>query len=41
MGLQVPIKLGQGRTTVALFDVLPAACVRDLENICEDYARRR
>jgi len=36
---KVPIKLGGGKLTVALGDVLPAAGVRDMERICEDYAR--
>ena len=36
---KVPVKLGGGRTTLALGDVLPAACVQDMERICADYAR--
>ena len=36
---KVPIKLGAGRVTLPLADLLPAACVADLERICDDYAR--
>ena len=36
---QVPIKLGGGRMTVQLAEVLPAGCARDFERICEDWAR--
>lgn len=36
---KVPIKLGGGRVTLPLADLLPAACVADLERICDDYAR--
>lgn len=37
---QVPVKLGQGKVTASLFDVMPPACIRDLVAICTDYARR-
>lgn len=36
---KVPIKLGGGKMTSALADVLPSGCVQDLERICEDWAR--
>ena len=36
---KVPIKLGGGKATVALADLVPAAGLRDLERACEDYAR--
>jgi hypothetical protein len=36
---QVPIKLGGGRMTVQLAEVLPTGCTRDFERICEDWAR--
>jgi hypothetical protein len=35
----VPIKLGQGKTTVSLFEVLPSAGVSDLQRILEDFER--
>ena len=38
---KVPVKLGGGKATLALSEVLPAACVRDLEDICADYERSR
>lgn len=37
---RVPVKLGQGKETLSLSQVMPAACVRDLLDICEEYARR-
>ena len=37
---KVPIKLGGGRATLPLSDLLPAACVADLERICDDFARQ-
>lgn len=37
--LQVPIRLGGGKLTAALGDLLPAGCVRDFERLLEDYAR--
>lgn len=37
---KVPIKLGGGRVTLPLSDLLPAACVADLERICDDFARQ-
>lgn len=36
---KVPIKLGQGKTTVSLAQVLPTMCVSMIVEICEDYAR--
>ena len=36
---KVPIKLGAGRVTLPLSDLLPAACVADLERSCDNYAR--
>lgn len=36
---KVPVKLGGGALTVPLSDLLPAACARDFERACEDWAR--
>ncbi len=36
-----PVALGAGKVVVALADALPAGCVRDLERICEEFARGR
>lgn len=36
---KVPIKLGQGKMTVPLVKVMPAMCMSDLVDICEDFAR--
>lgn len=36
---KVPIKLGGGQVTLALADVVPAGCARDLERACEDWIR--
>lgn len=36
---QVPIKLGGGKMTASLADVVPSGCMRDFERACEDYAR--
>lgn len=36
---KVPMKLGGGKVTLPLSDLLPAACSRDLERLCADYAR--
>lgn len=36
---RVPIKLGQGKMTVALKDVMPSGCVMDLKDICRDWER--
>ncbi|EFN53125.1 hypothetical protein CHLNCDRAFT_137481 [Chlorella variabilis] len=36
---KVPIKLGGGKLTAALADVVPSGCMRDFERACEDYAR--
>lgn len=38
---KVPIKLGAGKVTVPLFELLPAACVRDLESILSDFEKDR
>ncbi|KAL4437227.1 hypothetical protein ABPG75_004366 [Micractinium tetrahymenae] len=35
---KVPIKLGGGKLTAALADLLPSGCVRDFERLLEDYA---
>jgi len=37
---KVPVKMGQGKVTLPLSEVMPARCVQDLLDICEDYARR-
>lgn len=37
---KVPIKLGQGKMTVALKDVMPSFCVSDLMDLCEEFARQ-
>jgi hypothetical protein len=37
---KVPIKLGQGKMTVALKDVMPSFCVSDLVDLCEEFAQR-
>lgn len=36
---KVPIKLGQGKTTLSLAQVMPAMCVSDLVDVCEEFAR--
>jgi hypothetical protein len=36
---KVPIKLGQGKMTVPLVKVMPAMCMSDLVDICENFAR--
>lgn len=36
---KVPVKLGGGKVTMALADVVPAGCMRDFERACEGYAR--
>lgn len=36
---KVPIKLGAGKVTVPLLELLPAACVRDLESILSDFEK--
>ena len=36
---RVPVKLGQGKSTLSLADVMPSRCLSDLEDICENYAR--
>lgn len=36
---RVPVKLGQGKSTLPLADVMPSRCLQDLEDICEQYAR--
>ncbi len=35
----IPIKLGQGKMTVALKDVMPSYCVSDLVDRCEEFAK--
>lgn len=37
---KVPIKLGQGKMTVSLKDVMPSMVISDLMDICEEYARQ-
>ena len=34
---KVPIKLGGGKTQVPLYELLPSACIRDLESIVKDF----
>jgi hypothetical protein len=36
---KVPVKLGQGKVTVSLEDVLPRMCIQDIVRACEDFAR--
>jgi hypothetical protein len=36
---KVPVKLGQGKKTVSLMDVMPSMCVSDLMDMCKTYAR--
>ena len=36
---KVPVRLGGGKATLPLRDLLPAACMRDLCSACEDYCR--
>lgn len=36
---RVPVSLGKGKVQVALADLLPTACTRDLMRVMEDYAR--
>lgn len=36
---KVPVKLGQGKITVSLQDVLPPMCVQDIVRACEDFER--
>lgn len=38
---RVAIRLGQGKATLALAEVMPGPCLRDLADIVEDYSRRR
>lgn len=37
----VPVKLGAGKLKVSLHDVIPSACVGDLEDILEAYGRNK
>ena len=36
----MPIKLGGGKMTVSMADLVPAGVMRDFERVCEDYERR-
>ena len=36
---RVPVRLGGGKATLPLGDVVPAACMRDLERVCTDFER--
>jgi hypothetical protein len=36
---KVPVKLGQGKATLSLADVMPSRGVQDLAEICEKYKR--
>lgn len=38
---KVPIKLGGGKVTVPLIELLPSACIRDLEGILSDFEKDR
>ena len=38
---KVPIKLGGGKVTVSLYELLPSACLKDLENILSDFEKDR
>lgn len=36
---KVPVKLGGGKAQLPLLDLLPSACVQDLERILADFER--
>lgn len=36
---KIPVKLGQGKTSVSLDTVLPNMCVGDIVRACEDFSR--
>jgi hypothetical protein len=38
---RVPVRLGGGRDTVPLLDLVPKAGVRDLTRLVEEFGRRR
>ena len=38
---KVPIEFGKGKATLALTDVMPAGCIRELTDVCEEYERQR
>lgn len=38
---KVPIKLGGGKVTVSLLELMPSACLRDLEGILSDFEKDR
>ena len=37
--MQVPVSLGGGKETLSLFDVIPAAGIRDMQDILKDFER--
>ena len=37
---KIPVKLGQGKTSVPLESVLPNMCVQDLVDACKDFSRK-
>lgn len=37
---KIPVRLGGGRNTLPLYDLMPSACVNDLVQILEDFARK-
>lgn len=37
---KVPVKVGQGKVTLSLEDVMPKTCVQDIVRACEDFERR-
>jgi hypothetical protein len=36
---KVPVKLGGGRTTLSLYEVMPSRCVQDLVELSERFAK--
>lgn len=36
---KVPVKLGGGKTTLTLFEVMPSFCVADLTKLLDEYGR--
>lgn len=35
----IPVRLGGDKTKLSLFEITPAACVRDLMSSCKDFIR--
>uniref|UniRef100_A0A7S0RMK7 Uncharacterized protein n=1 Tax=Chlamydomonas leiostraca TaxID=1034604 RepID=A0A7S0RMK7_9CHLO len=38
---KVPVKLGQGRRTLPLYELVPSMCVAELTEIVEEFGRKR